>query len=150
MQIRVWENEMGVWRKCSFIHYSNDENVYPYQAKERKTHTLIKNGCQSKRIMQCTVDFPMGCSGFFWLFFTNVNQKYNVILTMNSQKTTYTMSQKTSVHPRAFAGLNSCSSLFSSGELKQFVMFVNKCDGPRSLLNTRISKNTQNKNPPKK
>lgn len=45
-------------------------------------------------------------------------------LTMNNQNMMYKTSQKTSVQPRAFAGLNSSSSLLSSGELKQFDMFT--------------------------
>lgn len=47
-------------------------------------------------------------------------------LTMNSQKVTYKTSQKTSVQPRAFAGLNSGSSSLSSGELQQNDMFTPK------------------------
>lgn len=146
MQIKsVRENEMGVQRKCNFIHlyhHSNSENMWV-----SVSITLIKIGCQSKRIKQCIVVFPVGCCGFCSCFFSHKwIQKNNDILTMNSQKTTYTTSQRTSVHPRAFAGLNSCSSLFSSGELKQFVMFFKKCDGPRSLKYTGFGEqHTQNK-----
>lgn len=47
-----------------------------------------------------------------------------IYLTINSQKMMYNTSQKTSVHPRAFAGLYSCSSLLSSGELQQLLILI--------------------------